>query len=323
MTKYSLVLLIVFCTKITVAQNKSFKEDAAVKSAAAESCACVDSINNYNKTKAQVAAAIHECIKKQVVYFQISQQVFRSMDLDSILAGKASKDVQIAVDDDETSPYFKKYYYEIERYMRDSCAAMDAKMASNELINHQSVSEDRQALRLYDKGLEAVRSENLDTAITYFEKALIVDQKFAFAWDNLGLCYRKKGDYDAAIRAYQKSLSIDPKGVTPLQNIAVAYQFKKQYDKAIDAFKVLETVDSTNPEVYYGIGRTYAVYMGELEKGLDYMCKAHNLYVEQKSPYRTDAEQVMSQIYRQMEEKGNAEKFAKILKENNISISDE
>jgi len=129
----------------------------------------------------------------------------------------------------------------------------------------------------------------------------------------------KLGEYDKAIGAYNKSLEVDPTGLLPLQNIAIVYQYKKEYKKAIKAYEKLAEIDKYNPEVYYGIGQIYSVYLKEYEKGLDNMCKAYNLYVEQKSPYRSDAEEIISMIHTEMKKEGKEEKFNEILKLNKIS----
>jgi hypothetical protein len=48
------------------------------------------------------------------------------------------------------------------------------------------------------------------------------------------------------------------------------------------------------------------------------MCKAYNIYVAQKSPYRSDAEQVINLIFKEMKKENKEDKFNKILKDNNI-----
>jgi tetratricopeptide (TPR) repeat protein len=126
---------------------------------------------------------------------------------------------------------------------------------------------------------------------------LKVDVDFTFAWDNLGICYRKISDIDKAISAYQKSLGLDPNGLMPLQNIAVAYRYKKKIEKVIEAYQKLATLNKSDPEGYYGLGETYALYRKDYEKGVDNMSKAYTLYTVQKSPYRTDAEKNRGYIY--------------------------
>jgi tetratricopeptide (TPR) repeat protein len=135
----------------------------------------------------------------------------------------------------------------------------------------------------------------------------------------LGVNYRRLNKFEQAINAYEESLKIDPNGLMPLQNIAVAYQYKGEYTKAISAYQKLAIIDNNNPEVFYGIGNVYATYLKDYEKGLENMCKAYNMYIEQKSPYRSDAEKIINYIYSEMKKEGQEEKFNQILKANNIS----
>jgi len=214
---------------------------------------------------------------------------------------------------------YKKYYFELERSMMENCPAIKSKVAANELTNRFSLSNDRDARSFYSKGQAEDKKQNFQKAIEYYEEAVKIDPNFAFAWDNMGLCYRKLGNYDKAIESYNKSLEIDPIGMTALQNIAMAYMYKQEFYKAIDAYKRIEAIDKSNPEVYYGLGNVYANALHEYEKGLDYICKAYNLYIKIKSPYRTDAEKVINMIYSEMKKAGKVEEFNKILEENHIS----
>jgi tetratricopeptide (TPR) repeat protein len=95
----------------------------------------------------------------------------------------------------------------------------------------------------------------------------------------------------------------------PLQNIAVAYQYKKEYKKAIAAYEALALVDKDNPEVYYGIGQVYALNLNDYEHGLENMCKAYNLYIEQKSPYRSDVEKIIGFLFSEMKKQGKQALF--------------
>ena len=61
------------------------------------------------------------------------------------------------------------------------------------------------------------------------------------------------------------------------------------------------------------------MHLKEYEKGLDNICKAYNLYIVQKSPYRTDAELLISQLFKEMKNAGKETTFDEILKKNNIS----
>ncbi|HEY6142583.1 MAG TPA: tetratricopeptide repeat protein [Flavobacterium sp.] len=314
-----IIIAICFCSSGISQENKNEDSDEFLKIFAEKGCKCVDAISTYNKANEKVVEEINECIAKETETYQLGL----SMQIDDQKGksvGKAGKkEPNVVVSTNKKSDDYKKYYYEIERYMMDNCKSLKEKMASSEKQRGKSYSDNPKAKDYYSQGLIEGKKENHEKAIEYFKKALEVDANFAFAWDNIGLSYRKLGDYGKAIESYNKSLELDPKGLMPLQNIAIAYQFKKEYQKAIDSFQKLAEIDKKNPEIYFGIGHVYAVNLNEYEKGLDYMCKAYNMYVEQKSPYRTDAEKIISYIHSEMKKEGKEGKFDEILKVNNIS----
>lgn len=183
-----------------------------------------------------------------------------------------------------------------------------------------SISNNPKAVQYYNVGLTALRMKNNAKAIDNFLKALKEDPNFAYAWDNLGVAYRISEKYDDAIAAYEKSLEINPNGDTALMNVAVVYQYKQEFNKAVEAYEKLAMITKDNPEVYYGIGQIYARNLGQLEKGLDNVCKAYTLYLKQKSPYKADAQQVIEYISEEMKKQGKSEKFNQIIKANNITL---
>jgi tetratricopeptide (TPR) repeat protein len=298
----------------------STASDVLLQDLAGNACDCVDSIDLYNKPKEDVIAAISKCIDAQVAAFQLGSKLLKLSDFPedhNEVDGK--KEVTIPIELDKRTDEYKNYYFEMERYLMEHCASLKIKVASLDEQHQKSVSNDSTAIGFYNLGLAEVRKENYQKAIDYFRQALDIDAEYAFAWDNLGLCYRKLENYDLAIQAYQKSLAIDPNGLMPLQNIAVAYQYKKEYKKAIAAYEALALVDKDNPEVYYGIGQVYALNLNDYEHGLENMCKAYNLYIEQKSPYRSDVEKIIGFLFSEMKKQGKQALFYKILKTYHIT----
>ena len=67
------------------------------------------------------------------------------------------------------------------------------------------------------KGNEQFKAGNLDPAIADYTKALELDPKLAWAYNNLGAIFVQKDDFDHAIPAYDKALEIDPKQASVLQ----------------------------------------------------------------------------------------------------------
>jgi tetratricopeptide (TPR) repeat protein len=315
--KFIFSLLVLLISLNSFSQKKN--DNTYLKIFADNACECIDSLDVDILSRKQIVDSIHRCISNQVTPYQLAKKLMGIVDepKDKKKKDKKEKTV-INLNINEESEEFKDHYYEIERYLVDSCPAVKAHLAANNDLRENSVSRDPKALEYYQKGLEAGKNEDHKAAIEFYKQAVKIDPRFAFAWDNMGISYRRLGDYDKAIEAYEKSLEIDPEGHMPLQNIAVTYQYKKEYQKAVLAYERLAKIDKDNPEVYYGLGNLYANLMQEYEKGLDNIAKAYRIYVANKSPYRTDAEKIMSIIYGEMKKQGKEKEFYKILEDNNI-----
>lgn len=319
--KKSLTLILLICLFVYgIAQDTKKKNAKFLKELSENACKCIDSIGTSEKSNEDVAKEVSKCIEAQTSAYQLGSKLM-GIDLSGTLENKDKKSIDININTNKKSTEYKSYYFEIERYLMDNCKALKTKLTANDVTSDKSLSNNQKAMEWYSKGIKFLKNDDYKNALPFFEKAVKVDSLFTFAWDNLGVCQRKLDNYDGAIYAYEKSLALDPNGTMPLQNIAVAYQFKKEYTKAIKAYETLAQLDSFNPEVFYGIGQIYAFYLNDQEKALDNICKAYKLYVKQKSPYRTDAEKIMSTIYQEMKKQDKLPRFNEILKENDINVN--
>jgi tetratricopeptide (TPR) repeat protein len=325
--KYFSFAAFILCIQYSFAQTDTLSGDAArqiismikldtvkiMRDFATHACSCIDSISLINKTNKEISADVFKCIDKEVGTYQLTLQLYRSMQ-------SGSKNNNIILNTDKESPEYQRYYFEMERWLTDSCPSIKLAAASDNKESEYSMSKDKVALGYYDKGLIAFNKDDYKTAIPWFEKAVKQDEKFAFAWDNLGVCRRNLGDLDGALEAYLKSNKLDPKGKMPLMNIPVVYEYKKDYDKALEAYENLAKVYPDDPEAYYGSGRMYEM-KNDYEKALDYMCKAYNAYININSPYRSDAEKNINIYYQKLKGLGKEEVFYKILKDNHIKTN--
>ncbi|MDD2796994.1 MAG: tetratricopeptide repeat protein [Bacteroidales bacterium] len=316
MKKTFIIILFIASIQNSKSQNNN-SDHQLLKELSENGCKCIDTIVTANKTQKELAIEANKCIGQQAGAYQMGCKLM-GIDLSNDKKNKKKK-IDLVINTNVNSDEYKKYFNKIERYMLDSCKSMRRIMSASDFVREKSASSNLTALQYYNLGLDELQKNKYSNARTYFEMSLRIDSVFAFAWDNLGISCRKLNDYDGAIYAYKRSLELDPLGIMPLQNIAVAYSFKKEYDNAINAYQKLAELDKNNPEVFYGMGENY-VYKDDLEKGLDNMCKAYNLYIENKSPYRSDAEKIISNIYAKMKEQGKEQRFIEILKENNISM---
>lgn len=281
-----------------------------------KACLCIDSIETDNKTMKQIAAGIGECIDKEVIAYQLVAKIYQSMI-------NPNSDNKIEINTDKETAGYKEHYYNMERWLTDSCQSIKRKIAVSDIVKDNSFSENKKANSLYNEGIDLMKTEEYEPALKKFSKAVEIDPGFVFAWDNLGICYRRTGKFDEAIAAYKKSLELDPKGVTPLHNLPVAYELKKDYDNALKAYQQIGTVYPEDPEALFGCGRIFIFFKEDLPTGLDYMCKAYNEYVKLNSPYRSDAEKTISYVYGKMKAAGKEDDFYKILSKNNLKPNKE
>ena len=295
------------------------KTDNLLKELAVNGCKCVDSINTINKSKLIILDEINKCIDTRTLAYQIGVKLLNiDPHKDKERSVKQIDNLNPATE--MNSNEYEDYYYKMESTMMNNCTSLINKIDASDIEDKKSYSKNPDAQILYSKGLKESEKGKYKNAITCFEKALKVDSVFAFAWDNIGICNRMLKNYDQAIYAYNRSLILDPKGIVPLQNLAVDYKFKKDYMKAISAYNRLAELGKNNPEVYFGIGETYSLYLKEYEKGLENMCKAYSIYLEQKSPYSLDAEKIIGLIYTEMKKLGNEDRFYEILEKYNITL---
>lgn len=293
--------------------KQAFSKQRTLSKTAIGTCKCIDSISTKNKNAKENAIEIKKCIDKDVVTYQSFIKLMETVDV------KEGEKVNVTIYTNPDSNEYKKYYYEIEKQLMDSCQVIKTIIGRNDKESEKSVSNNSEAIKEYNKGNEYLRQKDYANALPYYEKAVKIDSEFVFAWDNIGVCNRRIGNFDKALEAYEKSIELDPKGLTALQNIPLVYVAKKNYKKAIKSYDDLSTVDSDNPEVFYGIGVIYFENLLDYEKALDNMCKAYNLYIAQNSPYRTDAEKIIRNIYSELKKQGKERTFDKILEANDIS----
>ena len=79
------------------------------------------------------------------------------------------------------------------------------------------------------------RVNNLETAISTIDTAIIIDSTCDAFYNNRGLLHYKLKENDKAISDYLTAIEIEPKQVVTYCNIALVYYYKEDYKKACEA----------------------------------------------------------------------------------------
>jgi tetratricopeptide (TPR) repeat protein len=210
-------------------------------------------------------------------------------------------------------------FKQVESVLVQGCQPLkELAFSENRKFKH-SYSENVLAQLAYDDGMEFLQEGDVESAIEKFKKAVSIDEKFAFAWDNLGISYRKTKQYDKAIEAYKKSLEIYDQGRLPLLNIAITYNLNEQYEEAISHYEKFISIYSGDPEGYYGLGLILYTQDKE-EEGLDNLIHAYTIYTAQNSPYRADAAKKIGYMYKDLQNKDRLDLFHKIADKYNLKV---
>lgn len=210
-------------------------------------------------------------------------------------------------------------YKMVETYLVQHCKPLK-ELAFTENKKFKYASSDNVLAQLaYDDGMEYINEGDTENAIQKFSKAVEIDPNFAFAWDNLGISYRKNKQYENAIAAYLKSLEIYPEGRLPLLNIAITYNLNQQYTEAVTHYEKFIDIFSDDPEGYYGLGLILYTQDQE-EAGLDNLIRAYTIYTSQNSPYRADAAKKIGYMYKDLKNQDKLEVFQKVADKYNLKV---
>ncbi|AZQ43229.1 tetratricopeptide repeat protein [Nonlabens ponticola] len=287
-------------------------QESSIKSQAEEACECIKLIDR-NEEKLEQNKQVEACINDAIMADQLLSKLGSALEKAND-STNTDKEINITINSDEG-------YEKIERKLIDNCVALNILLNDAKPTSQNSFSENKKAIEFYRQGYEAYNSGDLEKAVELYGKAVETDKKFAFAWDMLGIAHRRLDNYDDAIAAYKKSLKIDPKGKMPLQNLPIAYRLNDDVKNAIKTYEKLIKHYPEDPEGYFGLAQC-GLMTKNYELAADNIFPAYKMYAEVNSPYKQDAEIVLSEVYQGMKANDNLDKFRKIAKKHDITLEE-
>jgi tetratricopeptide (TPR) repeat protein len=135
-------------------------------------------------------------------------------------------------------------------------------------------------------GVDYMRAENWDRAITNFEQALQYDPELAAAHYYMGQAYLKKGDPTRALSELEKAIEIDPAYINAYHTIGLAYLERGDSTAARNFFEQLVQQKAQDCDVQVAYGYVMANELGEVEKGLAAFERAKQLCPDNPLAYQ-------------------------------------
>ncbi|MBN8701907.1 MAG: tetratricopeptide repeat protein [Bacteroidetes bacterium] len=125
-------------------------------------------------------------------------------------------------------------------------------------------------------GLGYKRMGNSEKAIECYKKGLEIQPNDPITLNNLAAEYFSKGMYKECIEIFERILVIDPRYVDAMVNLASCYGTVQNFDKAIYWFERAVQLSPTNARAFYFLGMTYG-YKGNKVKETENLQKAYQL----------------------------------------------
>jgi len=106
-------------------------------------------------------------------------------------------------------------------------------MAGNALKEEEGLSEAQKEARAYHiEGANYQNKGELDTAMDYYQRAVVLDPFYAVAYNDLGIIYEALGYPERAEDAYLKALNIDSGLLGAYSNLAMYYEGRRDLKQA-------------------------------------------------------------------------------------------
>ncbi len=311
-------------SSIAIAQTDSLTVEKRL-STFDQSCTCISEIDR-NTTREEQFAEVRSCLESAIMAKQLLEKFTGVLSkvkdtLDKSVVGEI-KETKKVKDTVNIVLNTAEGYDELERELIDDCGAMNSLLNDTAKVSSEkSVTQDPKAMDAYDKAMDFYRAEDYDNALKYYKKAVKIDKEFAFAWDMVGITYRKLEQYKNAVKAYKKSLKLDPRGKMPLQNLPIAYRMLEQYEKAADYYRELIRYYPRDPEGYYGLGQC-GVLLKDDDMALDNMMQAYIIYQDQDSPYVNDAATMLSTLFQDLKKRNKENLFMEYAAKHDLNVAE-
>lgn len=143
--------------------------------------------------------------------------------------------------------------------------------------------------KLFEKGLDAIQSDDWGKAVEYFTRATEINPKFKEAYYKCTFSYIELGKFDLAESTIKKAIEIDKNYADAYVELGYINERMKNYDAAKSNLDFAIKLDSTKYWAYYYAGNMYAD-LGDYENAAFYLSGAiRNNPSKYYNPYKNRA----------------------------------
>lgn len=141
-----------------------------------------------------------------------------------------------------------------------------------------------------ETALKHFNNKEYDEAINLFHSFLEQEEN-ATIYNNLALCYQRKGNFEKAEEFFIKSITIDSEPIQPFINIVDLYYIQKEYLKAIDILRFGISKHKDNALLHHYLARIliddlqYDIAIDELDKVLELEPSNYDAYYDLANAY--------------------------------------
>jgi Flp pilus assembly protein TadD len=163
---------------------------------------------------------------------------------------------------------------------------VDFNMADFQTAYPRRVVKDRTAFALFysNRGVEALRAGDVQTAFANFKLALAKDARESSVWVNLGALYARQGRYDYAQVAYEQALMVEPSDKSAMTNLARLFDKLGNPTSAQEYRTRIAHYESINPYYHYALAERayestdYRVALDEIKRAIALKADDHRFF---------------------------------------------
>ncbi|MFA4915124.1 MAG: tetratricopeptide repeat protein [Syntrophales bacterium] len=184
-------------------------------------------------------------------------------------------------------PEDKRALYRMKELDQKRTSYLEAKTACEK---SQASSPDSAETRNY-RGYLCFLTGSYDEAISWYRKAIVIDNRYAQAHHNLANAYSKKGLIDPAIEEYERAIRINPDLVQAYIDLGNACKEKGLFKTAVEMYLVALRLKPDDADIHFSLGEIYLTCLYDKEQALFHLKKTLTL-----NPQHPRAEQIIEVI---------------------------